>query len=1005
MHLRRVIFLIATFLLAMANGMGGAWAGTRATRYLIDGWQTDQGLPQNSVISIAQTRDGYLWLATFNGLVRFDGARFAVFDSHNTPELESSRIVRLWEDASGALWIGTESGAVLRREGAKFERIAMPDQTLSHLNYICDGEHPGEIWFTRSDGRLFHFGEKLEAIAVQWESEATGVTAVFRDLNSHLMLLAYKGMMHRDGAGFVPLTADSAKYPNNGDLLTRSISGGCWRSCEARLQKFQDDKIVADRGPLSAFKAPVVALYEDQATNLWVGTSGSGAYRIDAAGNVEAIGDDYGLGHAHVSCFLEDREGNMWLGTDGAGLHRLRVGAFSVFDKAQGLADEVALAVVERDDGIWIGTNGGGVTRLNENGAETFNTEGMAHVWTLLSDRKNNLWVGAWGGGAFRERDRKFQMVPELNGLNNIVLAAHEDPSGTLWFGGQSGLASWREGKVHHFTRADGLSHDDVRGIIDDGDGGLWIATNGGGLNRFKEGRFSAIRRADGLADDAVWTLYRDADDRLWVGTFGGGISALYKNKITNYTLQDGLPSGVICSITEDDAGQLWMSSYSGVFRAKKQDFLDYKPGAGRKIDCHLFTKSDGLPSRECTGSFQPSACKTRDGRLIFPTVKGIAIIDPRKLKQNPLPPKVLIEEAEIDRINFPLEGVKKFSIPAGSEQVEFRYTGLSFCAPEKVRFRYRLEGLDKEWQDPGSRRTAYYSHLPPGDYEFQVMASNNDGVWNRTGATLPVHVVPAFWQTLSFQIAFVLLAGGCLAGMVRFVEVRKLHRRMELLEQQHAVERERARIAKDIHDDLGASLTQITLLSELARTDLASPPQAESHIRQISGTARELTRAMDEIVWAVNPENDTLEDLLTYTVKFAQEHLGLARIRCRVDAPAQLPPLHLSAEVRHNLFLAVKEAINNVAKHSHATEAWLRLRVAEKQFAIEIEDNGQGLPAAILNGHPENLATPGSHNGLRNMECRLLDIGGSFEAHPRPGGGTIIRLRVEVRSKEKSGA
>jgi signal transduction histidine kinase len=523
-------------------------------------------------------------------------------------------------------------------------------------------------------------------------------------------------------------------------------------------------------------------------------------------------------------------------------------------------------------------------------------------------------------------------------------------------------------------------------------------------VNHFTNGKFTAIRRAQGLADDSVWSLYRDNANALWIGTFGGGLSVLRDGKLTTFTTQDGLPSAVICSISEDRSGYLWMSSYSGVFRVKKSQLLSHAPGSKNGVEYFVFTRSDGLPSRECTGGFQPAVAQTYNGRLIFPTVKGVAIVDPERLPFNSHAPPVVIEEAEVDGTFTAFDPAPAFfTVPPNSAQTEFRYTGLSFSAPEKVRFRYKLEPLDKDWQEAGSRRSAYYSHLPPGEYRFHVIAANNDGVWNTVGATLAVRVIPAFWQTWWFLAACVLMIGGATAGLVRYVEVRKLHRRMELLEQQHAVERERARIAKDIHDDLGASLTQITLLSELARTDLKRPVQAEEHIRQISGTARELTRAMDEIVWAVNPQNDTLEDLLTYTVKFAQEHLGLARIRCRIDVPAKLPPMHLSAEVRHNLFLAIKEAINNVAKHSKATEAWLRLRSSDHSFVVEIEDNGCGIPESVASGRLADLTTPGSHNGLRNMQRRLAEIGGTFEIVGRPAGGTLVRMRVAADTSKSA--
>lgn len=975
-----------------------------ASRYLVDSWQTDQGLPQNSVISMTQSHDGYLWLATFNGLVRFDGVRFTVFNSHNTPALDSSRIIRVWEDNSRCLWVGTESGGLIRREKGVFQRLQPPGPS-TQLNAFCNGAASGEVWITLIDGRLLRFRNgRFEEQEITWDNYQTAAIAPLLLTDGTIVIWAQRGPLKFNGAGFTPAGPAAERFPNGGDVFTPSRHGGSWRTFNGNIVRIENDQILTTRDGPDALKAGVASLFEDRAGNLWVGLMGAGVVRYDQNGTREFINSSYELEHAQVRCFFEDHEGNIWVGTDGAGLHRLRVGAFTVIDKNAGLVADIALAVAEAEDGLWIGTNGGGLAHVNENEAHPLNANGVVHVWTLLPAKDKTLWIGTWGAGAFKKIGDRVEPAPELNALGGIILASHQDPSGKLWFGGPGGLLRLAHGKSKHYTRADGLSHNDVRDIIDDGEGGLWLGLNGGGVTRYRNGKFESIRKSDGLASDEIWALHRDTSNTLWIGTFGGGLSVLRGSAINSYTTDDGLPSGVICSITEDDAGYLWMSSYSGVFRIKKDALLAYTPNAKRKLDFSVFTKSDGLPSRECTGSFQPAVCKTRDGRLVYPTVKGVAIVDPRHIPVNPKPPQVTIEEAEIDGQSVSLDPTPAvFTIRPNRAQVEFRYTALSFSAPEKVRFRYRLEGLDKDWQDADSRRTAYYSHLPPGDYRFHVIAANNDGIWNNTGSVLAVRVIPAFWQTWWFLAACVLMVGGVIAGAIRYVEVRKLQQRMQLLEQQHAVERERARIAKDIHDDLGASLTQITLLSELARTDLNRPPQAEAHIRQISGTARELTRAMDEIVWAVNPQNDTLEDLLTYTVKFAQEHLGLARIRCRLDVPAHLPPLHLGAELRHNLFLAIKEAINNVAKHSKATETWLRLQSSNRSFVFEIEDNGCGIPPAVMGGRLDDLTTPGSHNGLGNMERRLREIGGTFEIKPREGGGTIICMRVNVPDHESS--
>jgi signal transduction histidine kinase/ligand-binding sensor domain-containing protein len=995
---------LVLLLLALAFGIATIFPQEARRRYQMESWQIDEGLPQNSVTSMAQTRDGYLWLATFNGLVRFDGVRFTVYNSHNTPAIDTSRIVKVWEDRSGVLWVGTESGGIIRREGDSFHRLQLPKATQA--NSFCDGDEPGEVWIAAVDGRLLRYiGGAVENSREAWGLDSVMAVSVFREKSGRLNLYTNRGMYCRNGNKFAPVSAESARYPNNGDVVARARGGGWWRTIDSRISRFDNDRLVRELASASDFPAPASVLYEDRAGALWVGTAGAGAARIQPDGSRITIGEAYGLGHAHVRSILEDTEGNIWLGTDGAGLHRLRRGPFSVLNKAEGLGAEVALAIAEDDDGVWIGTNGGGLTRLGADGAESFMSPGnlpIVHVWNLLRDRSGTLWIGTWGGGVFRRRNGQFEAMPQIAFPNGVVLASCEDARGVIWFGGQDGLIAWDNGEARRHTVADGLSNNDVRAILDDGEGGLWIATNGGGLNHFKDGHFTAIRRGQGLADNAVWSLCRDSENTLWIGTFGGGLSMLHDGRLSSFTTDDGLPSDVICSITEV-GDQLWISSYKGVFRIRKAELQNFARGRGQKLECSVYTSSDGLPSRECTGGFQPAACKTRDGRLFFPTVKGIAMIDPAALAPSSQQLPVIIEEAEFNGATMVVDTSATLQIPAGQEQIQFRYTGLNFSSPEKVKFRYKLTGLDTDWQDAGPRRTAYYSHLPPGDYQFHVIASNNDGVWNREGSLLNIHVAPAFYQTWWFLALCFLSTGGALTGVTRLVVRRRLQRRMELLEQQHALETERSRIARDIHDDLGASLIQITLLSELARTDLARPAEAEAHLRQISGTARDLTRAMDEIVWAINPQNDSLEDLLTYTVKFAQEHLRIARIRCRVDAPAHLPPLHLSADLRHNLFLAIKEAINNVAKHSQASEAWLRLRARRKEFTFEIEDNGVGLPVAALNGATEKLTTPGSHNGLRNMERRLREIGGTFHARPRPNGGAILRFAIPITAAERT--
>jgi len=359
------------------------------------------------------------------------------------------------------------------------------------------------------------------------------------------------------------------------------------------------------------------------------------------------------------------------------------------------------------------------------------------------------------------------------------------------------------------------------------------------------------------------------------------------------------------------------------------------------------------------------------------------------------MPPPVVIEDIMLDSQSLAEDerGRVPLRIPPGRNHLEFRYTGLSLVAPEKIRFRYRMDGLESEWVEAGGKRTADYSFMPPGDYTFHVTACNNDGVWNETGATLSFTVLPHFWQSWWFRALSGCAAAVTIGGVVWLVTRRRMRRKLERLERQQAVERERARIAKDIHDDLGASLTRITLLSQSARGELDHPVQAALSLDRIYGIARELTRAMDEIVWAVNPKHDTLDSLASYLGRFAQDFLAAANVSCRLDLSSQLPAWPLMAEVRHNLFLAFKEALHNAVKHSAATEVQVSLTLQAPAFVLAVEDNGCGFAVGESSASQRSLRG----NGLSNMQRRLAEIGGLCQIQTVPGNGTRIHFIVPV--------
>jgi signal transduction histidine kinase len=470
--------------------------------------------------------------------------------------------------------------------------------------------------------------------------------------------------------------------------------------------------------------------------------------------------------------------------------------------------------------------------------------------------------------------------------------------------------------------------------------------------------------------------------------------------KFAAITHTNGLADNVICHIEEDSRSYFWMSSHNGIMRVSKAELSACADGQTNWVDCLNYGKGEGLPTLECSGGMQPAGCKTADGRLWFPTSKGLVAIDPSDVKKNQLPPPVVIEEVlvdghplpELQRANSPLQ------IPPGRHRFEFHFTGLSFTVPEKVRFKHRLEGLEPDWGEPESKRSADYSYIAPGDYTFRVTACNNDGVWSEHQAALRFTVLPLLWQTWWFRTLYAISGGAIVAATVVFAMRRRLERKLERLEQQRALERERARIAKDIHDDLGASLTRISMLSQSARSEL-DHSDAASDLDRIYDTARELTRAMDEIVWAVNPQHDTLDSLATYLGKYAQDFLAAAHIKCRLDVPMQLPPWPLTAEIRHNLFLAFKEALNNAVKHAHTSEVWISLAINGMGFTLQLKDKGCGFtPDGASNGSPSDPARLCTGYGLVNMRRRLAEIGGRCEIQSTPGTGTRVAFVVPVK-------
>jgi signal transduction histidine kinase/ligand-binding sensor domain-containing protein len=991
---------LCRFALVFALAAGFFSALAAPPNYFTRTWQVEQGLPQNKVTAVVQTRDGYLWVGTYNGLARFDGVRFTVFDENDTPGLHSSRITSLFESADGTLWIGTESGDIAQYKDGHFAAVPLRANWSGGKIYAITADNAGDVWLLNEGGAL------ARARDGQVLSPTSGLVSKVVSLargQDGTIWVEREGVVSALKDGRLTVEVSTNDYVQG---ICAARDGGFWVACNSCIRKWQEGKWVADLGVAPWGWDVIVNFAETSAGVLAGGTSGDGLWLFFAdQTNTPALHLNHtnGLPSDWVISLWEDRERNLWCGT-GAGLVVIRPSNLETISPPDKWKSRPVLSVLPTPDGaLWIGTEGAGLYRLQNGGWTNFYSEQSIrnpYVWSLAVDGAGKIWAGTWGGGLFKQKDDAFDFAPGMENFRPpfpaLLFAGNE-----LWLGTPGGALRYQNGKLEPFSEAAGKPFGEVRTIAQDKSGALWFGTAGGGIVCLRDGRFHRFKKSDGLSSDFIECLHFAGDGALWIGTFGGGLNRFKDGKFSVVNHEQGLPNSVIGHIESDDHGYFWMSSYGGILRAKEADLNLCADGKLTEAPFLTYGINDGLPTLECSEGLQSAGGKTADGRLWFPTAKGLVAVDPAGVKMNPLPPPVRIERMLVDDKQF-AEGnaAGPLKIPPGRHRIEFEYTGLSFVAPEKVRFKCRLNNFENDWADVGTKRVASFNYIPPGTYSFQVIACNNDGVWNEAGASLAFEVQPYFWQTTWFRLLGGLATVLVASGTVWFDTRRRMRRKLERAERQRDIERERTRIARDIHDDLGAQLTRITMMSESAHGDLANPGRAAAGLEKIYDTARELTRSMDEIVWAVSPRHDTLESLATYLEKFAQDWLATAGFRCRLDLPLQFPEWHLTSEMRHNVFLAFKEALHNLVKHSGASEVLIRLAVKEKSFELAVEDNGRGFAV----GEKAKDVSPiqgraASGNGLENMRRRLTAIGGSCEIQSASGAGTRVIFSVQLKA------
>jgi ligand-binding sensor domain-containing protein/signal transduction histidine kinase len=931
---------------------------TPLANYGRQAWGMENGLPQNTVQALAQTKDGFVWLGTEVGLVRFDGNGFQVFDKNTKPgeggpTLPGNDVRCLLAASDGALWIGTSEGLARWKDGVVTEfgaKDGLPGNNIEALSFNPDGS----IWIETDKGGAEYKDDHLGAAQVVCYTCPSEVTV------------------------------GNATLPNRSWAVATATKVSIYSGDKEQTQLRIGHELPGNR---------IQKLLGDREGALWVGTNGGLARWLN--GKVERLPVTDPLATASVLTIMEDREGNLWVGTETGGLHILRDQRFKTVGARDGLSSDDTSAVVEDGAGtLWVGTSGGGLNAIRPSKDGTSKTQTYSVKDGLVSDvilslvaaTNGDLWAGT-PDGLNRIHGSRIDAFTSADGLpDDFIRSLLADADGSLWVGTRRGLTHWVGGKpsvgMTTFTHANGLGSDLVGAMARDAHGDLWVGTFAG-VSRLHDGTITNFTTANGLSSNVVTALLARTDGTLLIGTQDHGWN-VWDGKTFAAAKQDGLAQTTIHAILDDGSGHLWFATGNGIARCD----CTMNGGCSHWME---FGAADGLRSRETATNSHPSAWQSRDGHLWFATPKGLVEVDPAHFAVNTNPPPVALERFAVDDV--PLNAAGPMVVQAGHVHFEFDYAGLSFVAPQKVRYRYMLEGFDKGWTEAGTRRSAYYTNIPPGHYTFRVQAANNDGLWNWEGASLKFELRPHFYQTFWFYALLVLAVVGMVVLMQRW--------RLRRAEQEfNAVLGERNRIAREIHDTLAQGYVgisvQLEVLAELLRVNKADA--AAKHLDLTRGFVREGLAEARQSIWALRSQ-DSGETTLPVRMRRIVEQAGGNGLEAKFSIFGAYRALAPGTE--QEILRVAQEAIHNVKKHAGANQLTVQLEYGPAAIALEVRDNGRGFE---VNKELEAVLErdgPG-HYGLTGMRERAAAIGGTLEMTSEAGVGTTVRLAVPARREQK---
>ena len=948
------------------------------TQYVHSVWRTDEGLPVNSVTKILETSDGYLWVGTQAGLARFDGVRFTVFDHTNTPSLHDDYILGLVEDRAGTLWIATSNGGVSTfREGLFSHVSAIGARAGLALAAAADGS----VWVGGYGGLTHIRNGKVIRVYTTDDGLSGDLVRDLVEANDKSVWIATPGGLNHLVGGMIESYSTKDGLPDNDvirlhmgvddTLWITTQNSGLTRRINGRFEPFQMKGVPG---------TTIRDLLEDRDGNIWFASTTDGLLRVSGE-QLSRFTTKDGLSSNDVADLYEDRDGNLWVGSTAGGLDRFRDGSVTTYAKEEGLADDSTHAVMEDSAGdVWVTTDDG-LNRLRGNQVRIFTTaDGLPtnSTWSLWEDRGRQLWVGTETKGVIRmAHGRVAQVLSAREGIPSYLISGiMEDSAHRLWFSTRGGgLTRHANGQTKVYSRADGLLTNFLFVMAEGVDGTMWIGTSDG-LNSIHKDHFKSYANVPALSHALVPTLYVDAKNTLWIGTTARGLFRLEKGRLTQYTTRQGLPDDSINSILEDAASNLWIGSNKGIFRISRPDLDAVAAGTSKTVQPILFGKADGMKSSETNYGTQPAGWRARDGRLWFPTIRGVVVVDPAHISLSDHQPSAQVEQMLADGVQVSLAAPVRLA--PGARRLEIRYTAPSLSTPERTRFRYRLDGFDEKWVPGSTQRVAQYTNLAPGHYTFHISASAESGRWGARESTFAFELSPRFYQTWWFQLLYGLASVALLWGAYR-LRVNWLHARAAVLE-------ERQRIAGEIHDSLAQGLSGIIFQTEAALLSM-KPGNASTRVT----TARDLAKSsLDDArysVWELSPPILDQKNLVE-SLSFMAQQFARGRVE-ELDIHSSGTEWIMRPEANHHVVLIAQEAISNAIQHGHARTIIIKLTYVANGLHLSVSDDGLGFTP-----NPDAQQRRRGY-GMRNMHHRAERLGATLDVTSEVGRGTQIALFV----------